>query len=369
MKLPARLQLHLLAFLIALVGGLACDVISVPTGTSTATNAVAGAACPEWGSGKPLGASFTGKADVDANLGAFMQAALDIQRIADQSEANVSAACIKMGRDLGVPDDKLKSQDDDKVSVPCAAVAAQIDTILKGGVKISVDYQPPSCQMDANFKSKCEAECGMEVDPGKVVAECEPAKLSGYCQGTCSGSCEGTCNGQCSGECTAKDSKGNCIGECKGTCTGKCDSTCHAKCEGEWKAPSCEVEVEESKVKAECSANCEASADFRASCRPAKVDVKHDAKVEAAAKLSATLRANLPALLQAQIRLGKQLAGDLQVVVKTGNKLRGELQGAGAKAGACVSAAIQGLASASVKINVSVKASASVSGKAGAKAG
>lgn len=369
MKLPARLQTHLLAFTVAAAGGLACDVISLPAGTSSATNMVAGAACPEWGSGKPLGATFTGKADVDATLGAFMQAAVDIQRIAEQSEANVAAACIKMGRDLGVAEDKLQSQDDDKVSVPCAAVGAEIDAILKGGVKLSVAYEPPSCQMDASFKSKCEAECGMEVDPGKVVASCEPAKLSGYCQGTCGGSCEGTCNGTCSGECSAKDAKGNCVGECTGTCTGKCDSTCHAKCEGEWKAPSCDVEVEQSKVKAECSANCEASADFRASCRPAKVDVKHDANVEAATKLAATLKANLPALLQAQIRLGKQLVGDLQVVVKTGNKLRGELQGAGSKAIACVSAAVQGLASASVKINVSVKASASVSGKAGAKAG
>jgi hypothetical protein len=367
--LPARLQIHLLAFLVALVGGLACDVISIPTGTSTATNAIAGAACPEWGSGKPLGASFTGKADVDATLGAFMQASLDIQRIAVQSETNVANACIKMGRDLGIAEDKLKSQDDDKVSVPCAAVAAHIDMLMNGGVKLSVAYEPPSCQMDASFKSKCEAECDIEVDPGKVVAECEPAKLSGYCSGTCSGSCEGTCNGTCSGECSAKDAKGNCVGECKGTCTGKCDSTCHAKCEGEWKAPRCEVEVEQSKAKADCSASCEASADFRASCRPAKVAIKQEGNVEAATKLAATLKANLPALLQAQIRLGKQLAGDLQVVIKTGNKLRGELQGAGSKAIACVSAAVQGLASASVKINVSVKASASVSGKAGAHAG
>ncbi len=368
-NLPARLQLHLATFAVALVGGLACDVVSLPAGTSSATNAIAGAACPEWGSGKPLGGSFTGKADVDANLGAFMQAAVDIQRIAVQSEANVSAACIEMGRDLGIAEDKLKSQDDDKVSVPCAAVAAQIDVILKAGAKLSVAYEPPSCQMDASFKSKCEAECGIEVDPGKVVAECEPAKLSGYCSGTCGGSCEGTCDGTCSGECSAKDAKGNCIGECKGTCTGKCDSTCHAKCEGEWKAPSCDVEVEKSKVKADCSANCEASADFRASCRPAKVNIAHDANVEASAKLAATLKANLPALLQAQIRLGKQLAGDLKVVVAAGNKLRGELQGAGGHAAACVSAAVQGLASASLKINVSVKASASVSGKAGAKAG
>ncbi|HVI00648.1 MAG TPA: hypothetical protein VM869_18145, partial [Enhygromyxa sp.] len=298
-----------------------------------------------------------------------VQASADISRLADQSYAAVTNACVKMGRDLGVPEDQLAGEPNDKATKPCAAVGAKIEQIIKANAAIQVSYQPPRCQMDANFQAKCDAECGLEVDPGKVVAECEPAKLSGYCQGTCSGQCEGTCTGECQGECTAKDAQGRCVGECKGTCTGSCDATCHAKCEGTWKAPRCEVEVEKSQVKAECAANCEASAKVRASCQPAKVDIKSSANAEAMTKLVATLKTNLPALIQAQLRLGKQLAGDIKVVVDASKSLKGRLNGAGNKAVACVSAAASALVSASVKVNVSVKASASVSGKAGASAG
>jgi hypothetical protein len=368
----ARLRLHLLAFVVALVAGIACDVAlptSVPTSAGAVSKAAAGAACPEWGSGNVIGASFTSDAALNADIAAFVQASFDIQRLADQSYANVTAACVKIGRDLGVPEDQLKGEANDSASKPCAAVSARIDQIVKANAAVSVAYQPPRCQMDASFKAKCEAECGLEADPGKVVANCEPAKLSGYCQGRCEGRCEGTCTGECQGECEAKDAQGRCVGECKGTCKGSCDATCHAKCEGTWKAPRCEVEVEQSKVKAECSANCESSAKVRASCQPPKLDVRAQASTAAMQQLVATLKANLPALLQAQLRLGKQLAGDLRVVANTGKRLQGQLSGAGGKALACVSTAATALAQASVKINVSVKASASVSGSAGAKAG
>ena len=344
MHLLVRYRLHLLAFVVALVTGLACDVslpttTSIPTNAGSATKAASGAACPEWGSGKIIGGSFTGDAELNGSIAAFMQASADIQRLADQSYANVTAACVKMGKDLGIPEAQLAPRDGDSATPPCNAVAAQIDAIIKANGSVKVTYQPPRCQMDANFKAQCEAECGLEVDPGKVVAECEPAKLSGYCQGTCGGQCEGTCTGTCNGECSAKDAEGRCVGECKGTCSGQCSATCHAKCEGQWKAPRCEVEVEQSKVKAECSANCEASANVRASCQAPKLVVDAQAQAEAMTKLKATLAANLPVLLQAQLRLSKQLAADLKVVADTGGRLKGQIGGAGAKAGACITAA------------------------------
>jgi hypothetical protein len=372
-----RLRLHLFAFAVALLTGIACDV-SLPTSVPTSGGGGGGgldglaksAACPEWGSGKIIGGSFTADAEVNAQIAAFVQASYDIERAANQAYANVTTACVKMGKDLGIPEAELQGTAADSASAPCNAVAAKIDAILKANAsaKLEVAYQPPRCQMDASFKANCEAECGLEVDPGKVVANCEPAKLSGYCQGTCTGQCEGTCTGECQGTCEAKDAQGRCVGACNGTCKGSCDATCHAKCEGTWKAPRCEVEVEQSKVKADCSANCEASAKVRASCQPPKLEVKASAQAEAMTKLVGTLKANLPALLQAQLRLSKQLAGDIKIVVDTGNKLKGQLKGAGGKAFACVSAAATAMVQASVKINVSVKASASVSGKAGASA-
>jgi hypothetical protein len=367
----ARLRLHLLAFVVALLSGLACDVSlpsTVPTSVDGAAAAAKTASCPEWGSGNVIGATFTGDAALNAEIAAFVQASMDIERVANQAYANVTAACVAMGKDLGVPEDQLQGTATDAVTAPCQAVSAKIEQIIKANAAVEVRYQPPRCQMDANFKADCQAECGLEVEPAKVVAECEPAQLSGYCQGTCQGQCEGTCTGECQGECTAKDAQGRCVGECKGTCKGSCDATCHAKCEGTWKAPRCEAEIQPGSAKAECAANCEASAKVRASCQPPALDVQTSAQAEAMNKLSATLKANLPALIQAQLRLAKQLAGDIKVVVDTGKKLQGRLKGAGGKAFACVSAAVTALAQASVKINVTVKASASVSGSAGASA-
>ena len=369
----ARLRLHLFAFVVALIAGLACDV-SLPTTIPTTADGVAGAAkgaaCPEWGKGSAIGASFAADGALNAEIAAFIQAAMDIERVANQAYTNVTAACVKMGQDLGVPADQMQGTATDSATNPCNAVAAKIDAILKANAsaKITVAYQPPRCQMDANFKASCEAECDIEVEPAKVVAECEPAQLSGYCQGTCSGQCEGTCTGECQGTCEAKDAQGRCVGECKGTCKGSCDATCHAECQGTWKAPHCEAELQPGSAKADCAANCEASAKVRASCQPPKLDVAAAANVDATAKLMTTLQANLPALLQAQLRLGKQLAGDVKVVVDSGKKLQGRVSAAGGHAIACVSAAVSALVQASVKINVSVKASASVSAKAGASA-
>jgi hypothetical protein len=367
-----RLCLFSSAFALALVTGLACDVSmpsTLPTSTGAVGKAAGAAACPELSSGNVLGATFTSDAKLNADIKAFVQASADIQRLADNSYAAVTKACAAIGRDLGVPAEQLQGDANDKVSKPCAAVGAKIDQIIKANAAVQVRYQPPRCQMDANFRAKCDAECGLEVDPGKVAASCEPAQLSGYCQGTCTGRCEGTCTGECQGECSAKDAQGRCVGECKGTCKGSCDATCHAKCEGTWKAPRCETEVQPGSAKAECAASCDSSAKVRASCQPPKLAIDGAAQAAAMQTLVASLRTNLPALIQAQVRLGQQLGGDIQAVVGASKRLQGRLDGAGNKAVACVSAAASGLVSATAKINVSVKASASVSAKAGAKAG
>lgn len=370
MAASTRLRLHLFAFLLALLGGLACDVI-LPATTSpagAAASAASAAACPELVNGKAIAARFTADADLNADIAAFVQASSDVRRLAERSTAAVREACVAMGRDLGVPAEQLQPRDGDGVSPPCSAVAAKIDSILSGSAKLEVRYQPPRCQMDARFKASCEAECGLEVDPGKVVATCEPAQLSGYCQGTCGGRCDGTCTGECEGKCDARDAQGRCVGSCRGTCRGSCDATCYARCEGTWKAPRCEVEVERSQVRAECAANCEASAKVRASCQSPKLEVRSSARAEALNTLAATLRTHLPALIQAQLRLSKQLGRELKVIVDTGARLKGSVGSAGGKAIACVSAAVTALAQASVSINVSVKASASVSTAAGARA-
>jgi hypothetical protein len=350
---------------VAGVAGFGCDALLGESGSDL----LSGAACPQYGSGSALGVAYSGKASVDAEIGAFVQASGDIRAGVRAMRENVGKACIAIGRDIGLTADQL-APGDDKVSKPCGAVAAKIDAMLAASAdaKMEISITPPKCEVDAGFRAKCEAECGIEVEPAKVVATCEPAKLSGQCVGTCSGQCEGTCKGECKGECTAKDAQGNCVGECKGECHGECSATCHAKCEGEWKAPHCEVDVEPGSAKAECQGNCSASAKFRATCEPARVEVKSSASAMEIQKLKLSLQRNLPALATAQIRLSRDLAGDVKIVARAGKRLQGQLKGAGGKAVACVAAAVSGMAEATVSINVTVKASASVSGSASGKA-
>jgi hypothetical protein len=354
---------------LALAGGsaTACSALLGEAGSDV----VAAAACPEWGSGRAVGANFVADASLNAQIGVFVQSALEIAALTKSIAGEVRIACTNMGRDLGLDDAKLAPADGPSGDVkgPCAAVAARIDEIMSAQARVEVRYTPPKCSVNADFEAQCHAECKVEIDPGRVVAQCEPAHLSGRCEGTCHGECEGSCHGECQGECSAKDAQGRCVGSCSGTCKGRCDATCHARCEGTWKAPHCAVEIERPKAEAECAASCKARADVKAACTKPSVDVRADAAAGDFAKLAATLRTNLPALVNAQIRLGRQLRHDVELMADAGASLRGRLQGAGSHAIACVGAAVNAMAEASVRVSVSVEVSASVSGKVGAKAG
>lgn len=209
----------------------------------------------------------------------------------------------------------------------------------------------------------------MQIDPGQIIAQCEPARLSGYCQGRCMGRCEGQCNGTCRGQCSATDAQGRCVGQCNGECDGGCSATCHARCEGTWQAPQCQGMVRPPSADADCQASCRAHADVNASCTPALVNVRTNTNAEMAMRLGATLQANLPALLHAEVALGRRLIGDAQTVAQVGAQLPNVLGQAGAHAIGCAGAAADAAASASVRINVSVRASASISGRVGATGG
>ena len=334
--------------------------------------ALGGAACPALGSGDPMQMSFSTDAKANAEVRAFVSATKDLMQASVQMEALATTACRNMGRDLGIPDTAMNAKNDDpgaSAQAACGALAAQIDWILKQGIQIQVQAQPPQCQADFQAKAQCDGQCNVQVDPGQIVAQCEPARLSGYCQGTCEGRCEGRCNGTCNGQCSAVDAQGRCTGVCNGTCTGGCDATCHAKCQGQWQAPKCEGYVQGPSASGECQASCSARASLRAQCTPGQVNVNVGQNVDAAMRLAATLRANLPYLLQAEIGLGKRVLGDVKVVVDVGGRLPKIIGNAGAQAVACVAAAAHASAQASVRINVSVQASASVSGRVGAGSG
>ncbi len=332
------------------------------------SNTLAGAACPEWSSGRAIGAAYSGQAALDAQIGVFVQSALEISRLTVQMRDEVRDACARMGKDLGVGANELGGEDPRQA---CQAVRARIDQILRasGQASLQVRADPPRCTVDANLEARCHAECKVQLTPAQIEARCEPGKLAGTCQGTCQGSCDGTCAGSCNGTCSATDAQGRCAGSCDGTCRGTCQGTCHASCQGTWQAPRCEGTLRGPSADADCAAACRARADVKASCTPARIQVQASAGAAELDRLAATLRANLPTLLTAQWRLSRQIAGDVKALSKAGASLRGRLQSAGSHALACVSAAVNAAAEASVRVSVSVEASASVSGSVGAKAG
>lgn len=316
-----------------------------------------------------MSASFSAQAKANATIRAFVQASGDLMLLAEQIEAEVAAACLRMGRDLGVPEADMAPRKGagGAVAGACTPVSARIDAILQQGVsaKLTASVTPPECTVSADAYASCAGSCDVNVDPGYVVAHCEPARLSGTCEGKCVGQCDGTCRGACNGTCATKDASGACAGACSGSCEGKCDATCHVKCEGTWKAPRCEADVKGPSADAKCDASCKAHADFKAQCTEGKVVVSASVNTGDFPKLVATLSANLPVLIKAQIAYGKRLAGSIQALVEIGGDLPKAVGDATTKGVACMSAAANSVVSAQVSINVSVQASASVSGKAG----
>ncbi len=321
------------------------------------------AVCPELGSGA-MRSSFTADAKANANIRAFVQASSDLGKLAVKVEGDVASACERMGGDLGIPAPQMGNSTETK----CAAVAAKIDAILKAGASVSMkaSVTPPECKVSANAYAECSGQCSAQVDPGSVVANCEPAKLSGICEGTCGGSCDGVCRGDCSGECSAKDASGKCAGKCSGTCSGKCEATCHAKCTGTWKAPHCDVKVDAPKAEANCNASCKARAEITAQCTEGRVSIQSNVNVGEMPKLIATLQANLPVLIQAELGYGKRIAGEIETLVKVGGEMPNAMADAGGHALACIGASANTVVRAQASISISVKASASINAKAGA---
>jgi hypothetical protein len=329
------------------------------------------AACPHLAGQHDLAtARISANARANVKIRAFVSAARDLANVSLRMESEATQACRRMALDLGLSEDRLRPAQDEPGSAAqaaCGALAAEIDAIMRQGVSVRVEATAPRCEANLEAKGRCEGSCQVEADPGQVIAQCDPARLSGTCRGRCGGQCDGTCRGQCQGECAAKDAQGNCAGACKGTCRGSCSTTCHAHCDGEWQAPRCEGSVRPPSVDADCQASCKAQAEFSARCTPATVNVQGDA--ERAARLVATLRANLPALLQAELALGKRLIGDAQAVVEIGGHLPKVVGDAGAEGLACIAAASSASVQASVRIKVSVQASASVTSRVGASSG
>lgn len=326
------------------------------------------AACPEI---RPdvnaIQTNYSPIAEANVKLRAFIQASKDLSAVAAQAEAEAAEACTRIGYDIGLQPNQMAAEQGPggKAAGACDAVANAIDAILRSGLMVRVQATPPQCQATGEAYAQCAGTCQVQVDPGQIVARCEPARLSGYCQGQCGGQCEGTCSGQCNGQCSAVDAMGRCNGQCNGQCVGNCSATCHAYCNGTWQAPKCEGYVQGPSADAQCDASCRAHASFRASCAPGAVNVQTSANTEMAARLTASLQRNLPLLIHAEYALGKRIYGDAEMLAKVGAELPNSLGQAGAHAFACAAAGANASGQAMASLRVSVSVSAKVSGRVG----
>jgi hypothetical protein len=329
-----------------------------------------GATCPALSAPDPLSVRYSANAVADGKVKTFVAAAKDLVGVSLQMEREASDACARMAYDLGVSPAELTPRSPDQpgaaAQAACAAVAARMDAALSQGIRVQVSVTPPVCQADARAKARCDGVCAAQVDPGLIVAQCEPARLSGYCNGTCQGQCDANCHGQCQGICVVPGANGQCAGRCLGTCSGSCDGVCHAHCQGTWQAPECQGYLRPPSADAECNASCNAQADFRASCTPALVFVRFSQMDDLAARLALTLQANLPELLHAEIALGRRLEGSVRAVMSVGSALPQVVGNAGAEALACIAAASSASVQASTRIDVTLRASAGVTGRIGA---
>ncbi len=344
--------------------------VAVVASSCAGLGGLGAAACPQL---RPnvdaLNARYSANAQVNAKVSAFVQASKDIVRVSAEAERVATEACLRMGRDLQIPPQQMApdktARGGARAKGACDAVARRIAQIQAQGFRVTARITPPRCQANVQAEARCKGSCTASVDPGYVAANCQPGRISGYCQGTCVGRCDGRCNGQCSGQCTARDAVGNCIGQCQGECRGRCDATCHANCQGQWQAPRCEAWVRPPSADADCEGSCRAHANVNASCTPALVQVQASQNTQAAMALVATLQANLPQLIHAQIALGQRLLADIDTVVRIGQQLPRVVGQAGVQALACIGAATDASVSASISVKVTVQASAGVSGRVG----
>jgi hypothetical protein len=332
-----------------------------------------GAACPALNSPDPLMVRISNNAVADGKVRTFTASAKDLVSISMQMESEVLDACRRMAYDLAINPAEMTPRNPEQpgaaAAAACAAVSARIDWILHQGVMVQVQVSPPQCQANLQAKAHCDGACTATLDPGRIIAECEPAQLSGFCTGTCHGQCDANCRGQCIGQCQGPIYNGQCMDRCDGICNGSCNGVCHAHCQGSWQAPQCQGYVQPPSADAECNASCSAQADFRGSCTPPQVFVRTNQNVEASMRLVQTLQANLPELIHAEVALGRRLGGQARVLVSVGSQLPQVIGNAGAEAVACVAAASSATVTASMRIDVSVQASASVTGKVGAWSG
>lgn len=255
--------------------------------------------------------SISGVQEVDA----FFSAVLNFETAATGVSDGIKAQLDAIRVDFGITDKDL-----------AAGLKAKFDANLDA--KLTANYEPAKCEVDAKASVEAAAKCDVAVDPGKVEVECKGSceadvsakvdcdadaevwctatapsvKCEGECQGSCDvelkakAECKGTCNGMCDGTCTSYSDKAGtmCNGQCTGMCMGHCvaelaaKASCEGSCTGECtaKAPMADCG---GKLRAECRAKANASIMCKGRCTGEFEPPMVKAECEASAKAQASV--------------------------------------------------------------------------------
>lgn len=321
----------------------------------------------------------------ETNYGALMQAIADFSGSATQMLTDVQNACQGIAVDLGaVPTDVDVADPAERAKAWCSKAQQ-----LLAALTIDVEFQPPTCTINANIQASCEAKCNIDAScqltPAEIIARCDPGKLSGICTATCTGSCEGSanlavncegtchgaCEGQCLGTCSDTTAGGDCKGQCLGTCTGQCRGTCDldanamvtcngqcaGQCSVEFEAPRCRTQLTppdvSCNVDADCQASCQASATAKAECTQPTLLVAADTEIAVG-----TLQRNLGPLLVVLQARGELFVSQATAIAGAAANL--QLDASSVKAIACAVPALSAINAAVTNVQASFDAAGSV---------
>ena len=388
MKTRMKWRLAAMPLVIAGIGipAVACD--------SVGSNPLDTVCCKEFTPGADLSGIDWGIQGAEGiSFGAFMQASADFTGTAGAVVNDVAAACRQLAIDLDVDD--VTIQTTDRVTDPakragdwCGLAQTQLKTKLAGAA-ITINYQPPVCNVSVNAQASCEAKCTVnamcQAELGDITLRCDPAELSGRCDAMCTATCEGsanlavTCDGQCSGTCEGTCNGMPSGGACAGTCSGKCRGSCAvaamagATCEGDCtggctvavKAPKCKGQLKPPSAmcqgEASCNGSCRASASAKAECKEPSLDITSNAD----AKVLAALRVHLPKLIAVADARAKLLAQNATDIVKFGGEFTTNTSNLSIKAGACLVPAVAAITQAGLNVQAGVTGSLNVVGAVG----
>ncbi len=311
-----------------MMGG-ACDEVKDACGLNCPDVGIAGG-----------NASITGVASIDGFFGAVVNYSTQANLVAGKIDAELAAIAASAGLEGGAG----------------ANFSGELQAALRAEFglagDISVDFQPPRCEVSAKATVEATARCDASVDPGSVEASCEgkcevdpgevdleascegeaQAELTctgtapnmqcdGQCTGTCeltaAASCEGTCNGTCNGTCSVENTDGSCAGECDGTCEGKCELEAGGSCSG-----SCTGSCEYTPGEAGCEAGAKAEVECKVegSAEPPKVNCSGSCSGEVTPpSASAECEANAKAEAEVNAECYPPSVGVSYELVATGN--------------------------------------------------